>query len=774
MDKNTKNTVLFASVIGTSGLPCHKYLLKSLTTNNDAKVFVKNYVITMKTVGMKDEDIEKSLYFFPSIADKLNGGYDFATWDKHIEGFSLIDDIMFDNDVAQFKNCRQYYRKIDTKCTACSLCPAASVYKNANMDAEKNVILYALASRENLSYVLEKGISADLFTSVTDVVANKMVSSKPHLYPFYKNTMLALCDPVMSNTLFSFESDYEAVLETYHAKKIGNISSIEKDCSFSLDVFCSVMVNNMLSGEACSKSEVDAYIAAMTPKIEGNLADIMKDAGKQKDAISLTSACNLGVEEILQYDTPQKSKKQTGNRKKKSAQNPVRTDMATSKGSVQSTSKNTFVEITLDSILSGMSASEEVLKEDVLVEESIQQEEMVMNREVINEEEEIIPEARKEVFVDEACDCEPDDSENLCVPSVTVTAESAKESVITVTEIPIEEEIIKASENDMVGIPMVDIGELKHFALNLDEGNSHLLSLFESHVLKDKRLSLEVVCVSDNDFYLLLYSPRLHAYFYTKCGDISVREILAPLLSHRSIEKFCYYPYTLLSVLRKLYMPVRSIYSLFSMSRVKYGSHSMGMGMMLEELGAVKAVGGVTVRPEGDIKSIPLLYMHCYHNLYYRNKRSLLKTGAWNEFEVSNTFDMVLGMSYHQNLYSRNNDYLFWLSNANGYVFRKKLSDGFNCPGKKICLSLRYVPAGMESIILHLLCRMYEYDMFFKTDILILSMSDDFVSFYILDQDVDYVETKINRLLLSYLHQKELRGVEYHLQEIVDDSACAV
>ncbi len=810
----------------TEGLPCHKFILKSLATMNEAKVFTKNYINTMKKAGYDDDTIETSLHFFSAIAPQLHGRHDFTQWDKHVEGFTLIEDILFDNDVAIYKTCLQYYKTFDNKGSACALCPMSKRYKNARIESEKNVVLYALSSPANYEYVVSKGVKSEHFISVTDVTAQKTIVSKPYLYAFYKKTFEALLDDGVRADVFAYENDYEPILESYHTKKLTNIPAIENDCVLTVNTFCAVMIADMLSGDVCTKAEVDKHIANLIPEMRSSLSSFMKmTTSNTPDAIVLENSSNLGIKDINRFydiDT-KKQKDKNKKRQKKPVANATALNHSDSSVAADPEHGAEFETISIDSLFSDIPEvifptesvltpldTEDQQSEDTNLDDKALPALDMNNANIVNE----IP-AQKDIVltpVEDICNSvviegvsaaasieEPAEKSDKGNNKVSVSnnisslpviyAECDGEMMrfsstqrcdydagdipaITITELHSETcELYKEDENDFLGVPIVDEGELHRFAINLDKGNSHLLSLLESHTLKSKQLSLEVICTKSDGYYLLLYSPRLHAYLYTKLCNRNITEVLIPILSHQSIMKVCYYPYSLLGVMKKMGIHIKGLYSLFSASSVLYKYHHMQMDVMMECLGGHKAIGGVTVLPEGEILSPVLQYMHCYHNVFFRTRRKLLKKNKFRDYELANKLDTVLGMSYYQDAYSKESKLLFTLKNAGGYLFNDKVPDDFKLSGKCICFSFMYAPEDISDLIIYLLCTMYDTGMFHKTDTMILSMGNWFFSLFVKSEHVDYVETRINRMLLKRLTDLGLRGIDYQMTELPKGSA---
>lgn len=734
----------------TEGMPCHKFILRQLSNANDAKTFVKNYVSVMVSAGMERQDIETSLVFMSSIASRLGGIYRFDAWDYSIEGFDLIDNIIMDNSVAVYKSCKQYYRKFDVKATACALCPLSSAYKNKRKECEAAVIRYCLESRDNFEYILSKNITAELFCAVVDVTENKAAAERPCIYPFYKRTFELLMLSDYACDLFDEGIDYEIVLEKFHTSKVARFSGIVKDCSTTVNTFCAVMISEHLPKAACSSAEIDNYINQLLP---GEVSDmsisrLMDSADFSSDGVFTGSKCNMGLDNMASFYDARKDKDKKNRRKVESVKDVNDTGEDVFLGSM--------IELSLSSVLSNIDYAGEA---EVEPPDNVGRSTWSSVQEVVEQ---------------------PLDRLQLPMPYRTWSVSRYYRNVfeksgmgaedgpvMNIREIRLEDSCKFVEADSRVCVPLVNMAELEHFSLNLDNNDSHLLSLFESHVLKDKRLSIELVLV-DEKCFLLMYSPKLHAYFHSACADDVVKGVISELLSYSSVTKFCYSPYMLVGMMRRFGMRVKNLWSLYSMSSLLYRNHREPMESMLEKMGAAVAVGGVTVRAVGDITSVALKYMHCYHNLFYRNKRTLLKRGLYNAYEEQNMFDLALSLSYLQAVYASDVSYLFKLSGAGNYVFRGTAPTTFKVPGKSYCIFFRHSPERISHVIVLLICELYREGLFDKGQLMLIGLGETFFSYFVGNRDREYLELRINRFLLKYLKQSELHGIEYSQSELVN------
>lgn len=106
------------------------------------------------------------------------------------------------------------------------------------------------------------------------------------------------------------------------------------------------------------------------------------------------------------------------------------------------------------------------------------------------------------------------------------------------------------------------------------------------------------------------------------------------------------------------------------MSTLFFDNHSMRMEVVLEKLRASKAIGEITVRPLGEIKSIPLNYVHDYIRVFFRIRYELLRRGIFLEYVQRKLFGKALSYSYYQKHRIEHENTLFTLSASDRYHFQ--------------------------------------------------------------------------------------------------------
>lgn len=315
----------------------------------------------------------------------------------------------------------------------------------------------------------------------------------------------------------------------------------------------------------------------------------------------------------------------------------------------------------------------------------------------------------------------------------------------------------------MIRIPLLSEQELAHFALCLDKENYRMLCMLEYHVSKEKRLCIEVIQTEKDALYLLLFSPKLHSYFYTNLTVALVYQTIAPLLTSKQIQKFCYYPFPTIASLKNIGIHAQNVCSLFSMSAILFGDHIIAPEQMLPYLGAKEAIGGKTIKPEGVIEGLPLKYMHAYPNVYFRNLQRIKERGFLPEYEQRNQLDVILSFSYYIQFYSRNPGVSFAVKSANNYEFHP-LSNGLESGKHVVCRFHSPFPKTVR-IPQEFICFLDDAGRFKKYPIFITGITNDTFSFYIEQKNLRRFLTLLNTSLVAFLRTKDLSGMTFHIEE---------
>jgi len=688
-----------------NGMPCHKYILRHLRSTVDAIVFRKTYVNTMIAAGASYEELEALL---PLLSLKLDpnspiAGYDFYGTVKPISGFSFIDAIRFDEDVATFRSCDRFYKQFDKKKTACRLCPLSNTYLNKNFDLEKAVLTYALSSPSAFQHVFNMKVTADHFKSVIDIMRPFSYAQKASYYPLFSQTFLALQDPKIQDDYFSSKEagNTSADLIAYHDESLTDHyiprGLLSADMIVKLE---QVLADELEKGKCPATSEIDALIAKLLAV--DSPPDIEPSAGTTpKSDTQIAAQSNMGLDTLDSfYDIPA---------------------VATKTAKKKSKRKEFYTSVVEDT----PSAAPEHIKDAEIV---------------------------------------------IKLPGKSGCYRGVPDEQILVREIPDTQTpenayIYEDTYSNLVTLPLVPVAELTKFALSLDSGNVRLLSMFESYVLKDKSLNMELIQSDEDTAYLLIYVPCMRAYLYTDLNRPMVREVLTPILERKTVIKYCYYPYATLSSLWKIGIYVRGLYSLFSMSTLLFGDHNMEMKTALEKMGAAKAVGGITIKPCGEIKSIPLNYMHDYLHVFFRSRYVLLKRGFLPEYEIRNHFDRTLSYSFYQDHLIENGHTLFTLTTANHYRFAS--NPGAPRTGYSLIrCTFKSHKLLSFSFIRGLINKLESAGYFRKRKLFLTGVNTRSFSLCMKQENGKQVTTILNTTILAYMKEQGFFGLEYDLEQI--------
>ncbi|MCR5718962.1 MAG: hypothetical protein K6F84_00200 [Lachnospiraceae bacterium] len=758
----------YSQKVYMEGLPCYKYILKKLSDENDAKVFVKNYVCSMLNAGISQEDVTNSLLLLSSNFSSRVFDYDYMAWHRHTKGMSFCDDVFMDGSVILYKTCDQYYKITDKKCTACALCPLSKKYTNKNIEYEKNIIRFALESRENAKKLLSYSLTADLFNSVTNVLDQMSAADKPFIYPFYKYTFEALSDETVISDIFDEGMDYKDVLEPVHLKKLKENGLTIKKCKADISSFCKAMILNMLPDKACNEELFSSSLKKIMPDTGDCYTELLKDISSinQKNGVTNEKNTALGISECDSFYNPPKNKSQ--NKKKKP------------------TKKANLDFLDLEKITENIDEELDAASSNIILSTNANTEKA---QEQLNESFQIagIPNETTETSANnnnssDDISKEPEISPHHLVPykflSVIIPEERIRNHVVSENEPIVIKEIDRDDyyrdgnmTSDLLGIPYISKDDLKRFTISLESSDSRLISYFKNHVLRDECLSFELCRTYNKSFVIVFFVQRLHAYFSTDIRDSAMLNILKPIFSHSKIEKYTYNPFMIMGILANLGIKVRSLYSLFAVSSVLLPFHSYDPEWVLEIFNAKKAKGGITISPKGTIDNMALKYIHDYKRLFKGLRTKITKCGFIEQLKTINNYYQAMGISYYQSLYSKSKERLFTSKIAGLFISNTVIPDKFEVDGSVYSLSING-RNGASKMIMELLATLYSTDTFYSCDIMILSIKAHEVIFFIGKDDCEYLSTFINRFLLKKTLKVDNCGIEYRIAEMRSYSEC--
>lgn len=709
-----------------SGMPCCRYMLMKLKHKEDACCFTKFVVRTLHSVSMSANDICGVLAIMSTslpVSHPLMG-YDFCSFKGVLLGDSadaFVEKVLNDDTVASYSYCYEYCKTMDKSTKFCNLCSLSRYYGNAYAKEERLLVRYAAESMENLGYLIEKGIKDSLFHSVVDVHGSLRLEpelvEKPFVFSFCSLMWQKLCEGKGTDL---YNMSYEERIDILKSKVldvfVGKYGRFYGQSSGISESVCAIQVENILELKCPNKKEIDAIVPLLVVE--------------PKDKKNITAgSSNIKSSNIVDFYT----------REQLSEDSLKVTDNSGSNGaSVMEPDTSSSVSYEEEEISfekpSGESSGQSIEQPDGSADKGGP----------------LLP-ISKNV---ETADGDPDgekENDNLSFRELGYVYRAS--SVLYDT----------SEKEGFLGVPIVNKAELEHFSLNLDAKNQRMLAMLESHTLRDKRLSVELVVLEDKKtYYLLLYSPKLHAYFHTNLKEKYVKDALSDLLTFPSVTKYCYYPYFVASYLMIHGIYIKGLLSLFSLSAMVYGQHNLLIDECLENMGAYKAEGGVHVKPRGTITSLPLLYMHCYCQVYQRLSKELTSKGLIKELEERNCFDVLLGRFYYQDLYAKRSAALFTLRDSVGYHFLNEELE-YKEDGYVLTYTFKHLPLNLSHLLRELLCRMENKGYFKKYSVMITGIGLSSFSIFVVKKDMRQLDTLVDTTLVMFLRENELYGVRYSL-----------
>lgn len=774
MENNQKGFAFFSLI----KYPCFKFMLHKAQNELEAREIQRGFVMLLNRSGMSNEEIKEELiglHFICRLKD-----IDFDKWPFGSGSFSdVVDAILMDPAAPKYRTCEQLYRKYDSRKTACKLCCLSKHFCNRFYAEEENVVSYALQSEENYNFISAKGITAECFCSYIDVLSDMAETIKPILYSKNKALWHFLSDPVFRQEFYKtdIKEDREIVLSKYF---VDDVSKLRLPSQYS-EYHYIRSLSEIWSEEICSKEvsgvDIDKDILAILPKEMESLNNYVSAGTTDSHSAQKKTAekCNLGIDSLDNsfYETPAKGKKKAAaaNKSKKGAKNsPVSENPG--KGNV---SQEEVVVLSLESIIGDTINPDTPSESEGHAEKASQTVPRRDASKAKKRQQEKRPETDANTRKETKHSASNENKELQFLSIVPSRFEVMAPAPPSPPEIHIREieeihdtELVWHPDNDtenMVVIPIVPLGELRHFAINLDECGLRILRMFYDYVVKDKHLPLEVIRTDDGTIYYLFFCHPLHAFFYTNLTKKIVFDTVKPLLAHNSITKICYYPYAVTGTAWQQKVYIKNIQSLFSMSSILYEKHKMEPSLSLETLGCSPTVGGITVKPEGPINSIPVKYLPSYKRVYHHNRHIVIKSGLWNEFQLINQFDALLGLSFKLPLDAAPQLY-FKITRCGVYSFRKELP-AIQVPEHSYYkYSFRNVNGGLNEFIRGALCSLEGNGSFRRFGFSIAGMDADGFILLLSNSSVDDVQTVINCSLLNYLKEQQLRGITYIVEKI--------
>lgn len=738
--------------------PCLLYILRQITDATQMKTFLRSIVCLFdKLEKTTDETYDMCTALLLNQANNIMDKT-FSMVDIHNKSKSDWCENIRKEDIAEYRSCSEFYSKYDSACSACPACPLSSCYCNGTLANELALIYYCLTDKENYNKVLEKGITKDAF--IGQVILDTLINSKKPILYNPCQTIFALLN---TSEDFAFgEKLWVSALSEYLASSIGSLSAVRNNHVWTtqmiqakvkliLDTLCPEPL-----GTAISLDEAMAAVLQNDPS-SINLSSLSDtETRRSQQGIAYAEHTNLETNLDSYYDSTTTNNTLSQDCISLSIENVI-SDLANILPEVAEETEP----ITLPEESTEPAKTEEKPAEEIGSDTTA---DATQRAETATETaEEIKDDPAAGTFTEDDIPEESQSAEEQGIPLLEQHGE------IEISELTMPAWDYQPYGDSLVAVPEVSYDELSHFALALDNASPRLLTMLETSVLKDKRMAVELVH-TNKGYLFLAYAPKLHSYFYFTMGaSLPATDIMASLLSYRSVEKCCYMPYMLVSTLRRLGYRLRNLQSLYSASAIMMPEHQLPMVSFMESIEANKAVGGVTIYPKGEIDSPILQYMHCFCNRMKYTRQVLQRKGLLEEFKLQNDMDLVLSYSYLHAGNAGTLTALFRLTSAGKYHFFNEISYDASMP--VYCIHIKHAPLDTSMLLSKLLSSLFEDGTMEKNNVTLLSMGNHFVTYQIPAKSVSRFDAKMHQTFLVMLRAEGTRGLEYTRYKITDTIA---
>ncbi len=750
------------------GMPCHKYIFRGLKNHAEAAAFERAFVDTLTSRRVGESDIVTALTFFDMNLgqnEKLDG-YSFSRWDSNtIFGDDILANIRFDLTVPTYRCCTQLYKKYDEKRACCMLCPLSPKYTNALESEEQKLVRFAFASEENYMFLLDEGLTKDHFMYNMDLVES-MQTQRPSLFPVYRSAFLALYSPDVRSEYYAGGCDSLTVqMQSFLVQCIRLAKPPKTYLTPDWTIrFCQIITDMIFNGKPCSKEEAKELVCALKsreknpnktiigPKSNitaseltvGN-AESVKDEQVTPAAADADTAPNenevpVGTSDFgVAYDSGINTDFFGGFLNAESAESDL-DDFITDKTYYYNESSVVDMDALMNMLLSG--GDNESQTEGSTADDG-----------VANSD----PEDGKETLTGEHY------SPLLPCPVVTDEESAPYDEWGYFTDdepvIDVESRVVEGEELALVTIPMVDRCEYSQIGVSLDDGNSKNRIIFESGVLKGKQLCIEVVVNEEGKQGFVMWVPHLRNYFY--CFEC-YKDVLSEILSYAKIEKLCFQPYMLYSVLSREGMSLKNVYSILSTYSVLGGGvHGDTFESIMNAYKANKAMSGVTYRSAYQCTHPYLLYIPSYTYVRRRQFRDVTQKRLLPHFEDTRYFDEAVGLSYLRSFLPGAAP-LFEMSKPGAYKFIPYKGTGACEEGSFVTYKLTPGKGGGSSrkVLFKVIGLLAKNGRLKGESLRIACFGENAISFFVKKESLAYITTVINVTFLSYIDDTGDKGIE--------------
>lgn len=674
MPKENYSTLCMADV--ADGLPCTKYILRSMTKHDQLKKWQRTYVEQLTKLGLSADEIEQCFDTVKLKIPKSSAAWSFDLKEPGnvIYKDDFVTSIIMDEDIPGNVTCEKLYYCFDKAKKACELCPFSRKFRCANASQEKLLVRYLLESEHTAARFFSFGMNENMFSCVVDFNAPFIDDKTAYIISLYSCIVSAMSDAAFRARFFCSEKKETLLVEEIYnhilnLKRISYKSVLEAEFEplFRIPLPSDKEVQDAVSVLMSSKKvkRKRRSLSASAHKAESpDLLSLMFSSELEADALSAPTADTFNDSAGSDTVSGVAPEPFSDCIKTVSYDDPVMSGLHNALSG--------FCGLNGDADISGMGVSEPVQPEgedsdkvghsaQMNAGESDKPDSVCsIETELPFGEPDIVDAAVHEPCADSSDsfsanknhgdECRAE-HEEACHTEVSTTVYEVVDnndvSGYTRNVNSFQTPGYETSMNmngDFIFHPVVRISELRACAIPLNTGNMFAREKFESHVEKDKSFCAEVVLADDGQYYVLLWVPRLNTYFYTDLVFKPALEVLLPLFSHKSICVICYSPYLLYAKIKKCGGQIRNIQSLQTRHYMHDRTHPDYVSAMLS-YGIHPAVPGINYKCSGSVSSPVFQYMP-YYSIVFRKQERLLTENTASFYRTACQLAEAIGYSF--------------------------------------------------------------------------------------------------------------------------------
>lgn len=701
-----------------NGMPCHKYIIRKLSTDSEILEFERAFIDALTGVGVSDSEISTSLTLMEQhiLPGSPIAGKHFDI-DGNVSMGDFINNVRFDNEISSHKNCRGYYRKYDNHYTACKACPHSSIYKNGNLDQEHKIARFMVSSKENLLYIKDKVKPAE-FESVYDIMEYAIVQ-RPVLFPLYRN----ICEFYFSKDRGEADFSDEKITETLLDDLISKLKIQRPPKEFmseGWDKRYGGYLSDILYEIPCpSKKQVDEAIEKLhafrkkekEEKKKKKKADIPAPDTKEPPVYQQT------IESIVLPE--QKDEKKDG---------PADDDKS-SAGSCRADSDPGTMIVLYDKTVNsnaGQSSTGNAREENRQDQKDVDDIEIIEDIDSLGE---------------------------------YVTVESEDKAEYTEPggyKIPYH--------------PSVFMDEMEASAICLDRCSAITAATFEKTACSDGRVCVECVFTETEELYLLFYIRGLRKFFYTSLQNKSSGcEAAMSVLQRDGVEKICYSPFMLHGFVRHMGGFIRNLYAIESAAALLEEQCGSGLLVYAKDVKARQASPGEDFDSEYEVISPVFLYMTSYYWMKVTQSKKIQKRDVKDQEIQLKLFDEAAGTGYLTASYLYSEGYSLQLLKPGVYQFKSDFIQKPKKKGRFIDYELTSEMQDKIRLLRLVCCNLADKGILRRYKINLMQIYKNGVEFFIEEQDTAFAMTAISVEFLNVFGENMIRRVELQTTYLTEE-----